>query len=70
MPIALITLQDPTQTVDGKNVRKWLRNFLGGYQVPKRIEVVDDLPKTSTGKVRKNVLRDIWNKNLGRGPSR
>lgn len=64
VPIALITLQDPTQTVDGKNVRKWLRNFLGGYQVPKRIEVVDDLPKTSTGKVRKNVLRDIWNKKI------
>ncbi|VVT50251.1 uncharacterized protein SAPINGB_P002676 [Magnusiomyces paraingens] len=64
VPYALITLQDPSQNIDGEDIRKWLRNFLGGYQIPKRIEVVKELPKTSTGKVRKNILRDEWNKKV------
>lgn len=62
VPLALITLKDPSQHVDGEDIRKWLRNHLGGYQIPKRVVVVDELPKTSTGKVRKNVLREQWNK--------
>lgn len=34
-------------------------------QVPREVEILDELPKTSTGKVKKNVLRD-W----ARGGSR
>jgi len=30
--------------------------------VPREVEIVDELPKTSTGKVKKNVLRQ-WAKN-------
>lgn len=51
------SLQDPSQKVDGEDIRGWLRQSLGGYQIPKKIIVVDELPKTSTGKVKKNVLR-------------
>jgi acyl-coenzyme A synthetase/AMP-(fatty) acid ligase len=28
------------------------------YKVPKAIIIVDELPKTSTGKIQKNLLRD------------
>lgn len=71
VPYALITLQDPTQHTDGEDIRKWLRNFLGGYQIPKYIGVVEELPKTSTGKVKKNVLRDVWNKKIAEeGPQK
>jgi len=31
------------------------------FMVPREIEVVDELPKTSTGKIKKNVLRE-WAK--------
>jgi acyl-CoA synthetase (AMP-forming)/AMP-acid ligase II len=34
------------------------RERLSGIEAPKRVEFVDELPKTSTGKIRKNVLRD------------
>ncbi|WP_018024576.1 AMP-binding protein [Corynebacterium ulceribovis] len=34
------------------------RTHIAGYKVPRDIVVVDDLPRTSTGKVKKNVLRD------------
>jgi acyl-coenzyme A synthetase/AMP-(fatty) acid ligase len=29
--------------------------------VPREVEILDELPKTSTGKLRKNILRD-WAK--------
>jgi acyl-coenzyme A synthetase/AMP-(fatty) acid ligase len=35
-----------------------LRTRLDGYKVPKAVIVADALPKTSTGKIQKNVLRD------------
>lgn len=37
------------------------RGFLGGYKVPKRVIVVDDLPKLGTGKINKVDLRErLW----------
>jgi long-chain acyl-CoA synthetase len=33
---------------------------LGGFERPKRAEIVDELPKTSTGKIRKNELRHAY----------
>jgi acyl-CoA synthetase (AMP-forming)/AMP-acid ligase II len=35
-----------------------LRGLLDGYKVPKSVIVLDELPKMSTGKIQKNVLRD------------
>lgn len=32
------------------------------FMVPREVEVVENLPKTSTGKIQKNVLRE-WTKN-------
>ncbi|HLR96280.1 MAG TPA: p-hydroxycinnamoyl-CoA synthetase, partial [Jiangellaceae bacterium] len=34
-----------------------LRTRLAGFKVPKTLRFVDELPKTATGKIRKNVLR-------------
>jgi acyl-CoA synthetase (AMP-forming)/AMP-acid ligase II len=34
-----------------------VREKLSGFETPKRVEFVDALPKTTTGKIRKNVLR-------------
>ena len=31
---------------------------LAGFQVPKEVRVVDELPKTATGKILKKVVRD------------
>jgi acyl-CoA synthetase (AMP-forming)/AMP-acid ligase II len=37
------------------------RDHLGGYKVPKRVVVVDDLPKGGTGKINKVELREeLW----------
>ena len=34
-----------------------MKQHLDGYKVPKSVIVVDELPKTSTGKIQKNVVR-------------
>jgi fatty-acyl-CoA synthase len=35
-----------------------MRDHVDGYKVPKSVVVVDELPKTSTGKIQKNVVRE------------
>jgi acyl-coenzyme A synthetase/AMP-(fatty) acid ligase len=49
--------------IDGKEVIAWAKNHsaISKFMVPREVEVVAELPKTSTGKVRKNVLRE-WAK--------
>ena len=43
---------------DPEALRDHVRARLAGYKVPDTVEVVDELPKTSTGKVQKFTLRD------------
>ncbi len=39
-------------------IKSYLREHIAGYKVPRRIEFVDALPRTPTGKLVKGVLRD------------
>jgi len=43
--------------LDEAEVKAFCRTRLAGYKVPKSLAVVDDLPRTPAGKVRKHVLR-------------
>lgn len=43
--------------LDAAEVKAYCRARLAGYKVPKSVAVVDDLPRTPAGKVRKHVLR-------------
>ena len=43
-------------TVDPDQVREACRGELASFKVPRRVEVVDQLPRTSTGKVLKREL--------------
>ncbi len=54
-PIAFVTPRGATP-IDSDELRAWLRGRLAGYKVPDRIEVAE-LPKTASGKIRKDVLR-------------
>lgn len=50
----------------GDDILAWTKTNeqISGFMKPKEVEIVSELPKTSTGKVRKNVLRD-WAKGGG-----
>ncbi|KAK1141105.1 hypothetical protein N8T08_009380 [Aspergillus melleus] len=61
-PKAFVTVK-PGQQLQGQEVIEWARNVSGisKFMIPREVEVVAELPKTSTGKLRKNVLRE-WAK--------
>ncbi|RBR05042.1 hypothetical protein FVER53590_05301 [Fusarium verticillioides] len=61
-PKVYITVKDG-KTVKGEEVISWAKHQsdISKFMVPREVEVVDELPKTSTGKIKKNVLRE-WAK--------
>ncbi|GES60787.1 AMP-binding domain protein [Aspergillus terreus] len=65
-PKAYVTVKGG-KALEGKAVIEWARSTSGisKFMVPREVEVVPELPKTSTGKVRKNVLR-AWAKGANR----
>jgi acyl-CoA synthetase (AMP-forming)/AMP-acid ligase II len=56
--ITAVVVPKPGETLDPATLLQSLRGHLDGYKVPKSVIVVDELPKTSTGKIQKNVVRD------------
>jgi acyl-CoA synthetase (AMP-forming)/AMP-acid ligase II len=66
--VAVVGAEDPeygqvlaafyTGSADPEAIRSACQNALASFKVPRRIERVDDLPRTATGKVRKADLLD------------
>ncbi len=58
-PKAFITVQAGKE-LRGTEVIGWARHQSGisKFMLPREVEIVSELPKTSTGKVKKNVLRE------------
>ncbi|KAI9773964.1 MAG: Acyl-CoA synthetase member 3, mitochondrial [Geoglossum umbratile] len=61
-PKAFVTVKSGAQ-LKGGDVIKWAKDqsTISKFMVPREVEIVDELPKTSTGKIKKNVLRE-WAK--------
>jgi acyl-CoA synthetase (AMP-forming)/AMP-acid ligase II len=49
---------EPGQIAAARELRAWMLDRLSPHKVPRRIWVVDDLPRTPTGKVQRGVLAD------------
>lgn len=56
-PIACVVLKEKV-SID--KLIQYAKEHLGGYQVPRKMYLVEEIPKTVTGKVKKNVLRDMY----------
>ena len=54
--IAVVVLA-PGTTLDLDDFRAWAKSHLASYKVPRRIEVVDELPRNIVGKVLRRVVR-------------
>jgi malonyl-CoA/methylmalonyl-CoA synthetase len=48
----------PGVALDGGQLIEALKSRLANYKVPKRVVVVDELPRNAMGKVQKNLLCD------------
>ena len=61
-PKAFITVKDG-KSMKGEDLIEWAKHesAISKFMVPREVEIVEELPKTSTGKVKKNVLR-AWAK--------
>jgi fatty-acyl-CoA synthase len=57
IPVAFVTGSGDGAPVEDE-LRDFARERLARFKVPKRIEVVDELPKTGTGKIQKFLLRE------------
>jgi len=55
-PHAFVVVRPGHLAVEAE-LKTFLRERLAGYKIPDRIEVVDDLPKTATGKIQRFRLR-------------
>jgi acyl-CoA synthetase (AMP-forming)/AMP-acid ligase II len=58
--ITAVVVPKPGERIDAHALRTALRARLDAYKVPKDVIVVTEFPRTSTGKVQKNVLRDRY----------
>ncbi|GLY43210.1 acyl-CoA synthetase [Amycolatopsis sp. NBRC 101858] len=56
--ITAVVVPKPGERIDADDLRLRLKDRLDGYKVPKAVIVTDELPRTSTGKIRKNVVRE------------
>ncbi len=48
---------EPDGSVTDADIVAWCRDAMANYKVPRRVELVDELPRTATGKVVKEQLR-------------
>jgi long-chain acyl-CoA synthetase len=55
--VTAFVVPKPGQTIDAAELIATLKTRLDGFKVPKSVVFVDRLPKTSTGKIQKNVVR-------------
>ena len=56
VPIAYITVRGH-HTLQAEEVKELVRSRLARFKTPREVIIVDDLPKTSTGKIQKHLLR-------------
>ncbi len=56
--VAAVVVHKPGARVDGGEIIARLKGQIANYKVPKRVFVVDELPRNAMGKVQKSVLRE------------
>lgn len=59
---AFLVLNDPESVDTGPlttEIQAMVRSAVGGHAYPREVEYVDELPMTSTGKIRRAVLREV-----------
>lgn len=62
VPVGFVVLSASSSFVTA-DLEKWCEVRLARYKVPRRWHVVQELPKTATGKIRKQALRQLLNAN-------
>ncbi|WP_276257407.1 class I adenylate-forming enzyme family protein [Haloglomus litoreum] len=51
--VTAFVVPTPDAEADAEEIREWVGDRLAGFETPKAVEFVDELPKTTTGKIQK-----------------
>jgi acyl-CoA synthetase (AMP-forming)/AMP-acid ligase II len=65
--VTAFVVPKPGETVDADELVAALKASLDGFKVPKSVVFVEQLPKTSTGKIQKNVVRSEYARHYEEG---
>jgi len=57
VPVGFVVLQPGTPAVGTDELLQWCESRLAKAKRPVRIDIVDELPRTSVGKIRKFLLK-------------
>lgn len=57
IPVAYIELEEEMTPIKEGDIKRYLREHLANYKIPKHIYIIEALPKNATGKVLKRVLK-------------
>lgn len=63
--VAAVVVRKPGAALEEARIIAQLKEKIANYKVPKRVFVVDELPRNAMGKVQKNVLRERYGKTFG-----
>jgi long-chain acyl-CoA synthetase len=58
IPIVYIELEEGHEDFDESDLKRYMKEHLANYKIPKQIHIIEILPKNATGKVLKRVLKD------------
>ena len=58
IPVAYIELDEECKMLDEKGLKAYMREKLANYKIPKKLYVIDALPKNATGKILKRILKE------------
>lgn len=59
VPYAVVVLKEGAQATEAELI-EFCREHLAHYKAPKRLDFIDALPRTATGKIQKNLLRESF----------
>ncbi len=57
---AAFLLPKPNKTIDISSLNSWCRQHLAAYKIPKSFHIVEDFPRTAAGKIRKPLLKEMF----------
>ncbi|WP_457774746.1 AMP-binding enzyme [Phycobium rhodophyticola] len=56
-PAAFLVLKDGAEEPDPEAIKTFVKDKIGMWKYPRWVEIVDELPKTATGKIQRFRLR-------------
>jgi crotonobetaine/carnitine-CoA ligase len=58
VPVAFVVAAEPDSPPSVADLHEWCQSRLGKAKRPREITLLDELPRTSVGKIRKFMLKD------------